>query len=276
MSNINAADVAKLRRMTGAGMMDCKKALEEAGGDFEKAQEIVRKRGQAIANKRADREATEGVVLAKVGEDGKTGMMIALNCETDFVANNAEFIALSNSILDHALGTRPADLETLLNSPLGGRRVADLVMEKSGITGEKFELSYFDMIEAPKVHAYIHAGNKLATLVGFTKAGADLQVYKDVTMQVAAMNPVAVDKDDVPAKILNQELEIGREQARREGKPEEMLDKIAQGKLNKFFKESTLMNQEFVKDNKMTIRQYLESNDKELRVISFKRYSLNV
>jgi len=276
MSNINAADVAKLRRMTGAGMMDCKKALEESAGDFEKAQEIIRKRGQAIANKRADREASEGVVLAKTTADGKTGIMIALNCETDFVAKNADFVALGNSILDHALSTNPADLEALKNSVLGGMKVADLVMEKSGITGEKFELTYFDRIEAPKVQAYIHAGNKLATMVGFTKPGVDVQVYKDVAMQVAAMNPVSVDKDDVSPKILAQELEIAREQARKEGKPEEMLEKIAQGKLNKFFKESTLMNQEFVKDNKMTIRQYLESADKSLKAVSFVRYSLNV
>ncbi len=276
MSNINAADVAKLRRMTGAGMMDCKKALEESAGDFEKAQEIIRKRGQAIANKRADREASEGVVLAKTTADGKTGIMIALNCETDFVAKNADFVALGNSILDHALSANPADLEALKNSVLGGMKVADLVMEKSGITGEKFELTYFDRIEAPKVQAYIHAGNKLATMVGFTKPGVDVQVYKDVAMQVAAMNPVSVDKDDVTPKILAQELEIAREQARKEGKPEEMLEKIAQGKLNKFFKESTLMNQEFVKDNKMTIRQYLESADKSLKAVSFVRYSLNV
>jgi len=275
MSNINAADVAKLRRMTGAGMMDCKKALEEANGDFEKAQEIIRKRGQAIANKRADREATEGVVLAKTTADGKTGMMIALNCETDFVAKNADFIALGNTILDAALAAKPADLDALKESTCAGKKVSDLIMEKSGITGEKFELSYFGKIEAASVQAYIHHGNKLSTLVGFSKANIDTQVYKDVAMQVAAMNPVSVDKEDVPAKILAQEVEIGREQARREGKPEEMLDKIAQGKLNKFFKESTLMNQEFVKDNKLTIRQYLESKDKELKATSFLRYSLN-
>ena len=276
MSTINAADVAKLRRMTGAGMMDCKKALEEAAGDFEKAQEIIRKRGQAIANKRADREATEGVVLAKVTTDGKTGMMITLNCETDFVAKNADFIALGYTVLDAAIASKPANLDALKEATVGGKKVTDLIMEKSGITGEKFELTYFEKIEAPMVQAYIHPGNKLATLVGFSKAGIDIQVYKDVAMQVAAMNPVSVDKDDVPEKILAQELEIGREQARREGKPEEMLEKIAQGKLNKFFKESTLMNQEFVKDNKMTIRQYLESKDKGLKATGFLRYTLNV
>jgi len=276
MSNISAADVAKLRRLTGAGMMDCKKALEEATGDFEKAQELIRKRGQAIANKRSDREASEGVVLAKTTADGKTGMMIALNCETDFVAKNADFIALGNKILDAALKANPADLEALKNIAVDGKKAEELVLEKSGITGEKFELSYFDKISAPAVQAYIHAGNRLSTLVGFTKAGIDVQVYKDVAMQVAAMNPVSVDKDDVPAKILAQELEIGREQARREGKPEDMLEKIAQGKVNKFFKESTLMNQEFIKDSKLSVRQYLESHNKELRATGFLRYSLTV
>jgi elongation factor Ts len=276
MSNINAADVAKLRRMTGAGMMDCKKALEEAAGDFEKAREIIRKRGQAIANRRADREATQGVVLAKTTADGKKGMIITLNCETDFVAKNADFIALGSKILDVALNTNPADLEALKNTTADGKKVMDHIIEKSGITGEKFELSFFGSIDAPAVQAYIHPGNKLATLVGFNKSGLDIQVYKDVAMQVAAMNPVSVDKDDVPEKILAQELEIAREQARNEGKPAEMLDRIAQGKLNKFFKESTLMNQEFIKDNKQSIRQYLESKDKGLKVTEFIRYTLNV
>jgi len=276
MSNITAADVAKLRRLTGAGMMDCKKALEEAAGDFEKGQELIRKRGQAIANKRADREATEGVVLAKTTADGKKGMMIALNCETDFVAKNADFINLGQKIIDGALKANPADLEALKNMLVDGQKASELVTEKSGITGEKFELSFFDKIEGTAVHAYIHAGNKLATLVAFNKTGIDTQVYRDVAMQVAAMNPVSVDKDDVPEKILAQEMEIAREQARREGKPENMLEKIAQGKLNKFYRESTLMNQEFIKDNKLTVRQYLESQNKELKATGFVRYTLNV
>lgn len=275
MSNISAADVAKLRRMTGAGMMDCKKALEEAQGDFEKAQELIRKRGQAIANKRADREATEGVILAKTTADGTRGMMTALNCETDFVAKNADFIALSHKILDIALSNEPADLDALKETIADGKKVSDMVLEHSGITGEKFELSFFSKIEAPAVQPYIHPGNKLATLVGFNKAGIDPQVYKDVAMQVAAMNPVSIDKEDVPEKILAQELDIARDQAIREGKPEEMLEKIAQGKLNKFFKESTLLNQEFVKDSKLTIRQYLQSKDKALTVTGFVRFTLN-
>jgi elongation factor Ts len=191
------------------------------------------------------------------------------------VAKNADFIALSHKILDTALSSNPVDLEALKETVTDGKKISELVLENSGITGEKFELSFFSKIEAAAVQAYIHQGNMLATLVGFNKAGIETQVYKDVAMQVAAMNPVAVDKDDVPEKILAQELDIAREQARREGKPEEMLEKIAQGKLNKFFKESTLLNQEFIKDNKLTIRQYLQSKDKDLTVTGFVRFTLN-
>ena len=276
MATINAADVAKLRRTTLAGMMDCKKALEEAEGNFEKAIEIIRKKGQAVANKRADKEASEGVVLSKVSADGKRGAMIVLNSETDFVAKNADFLALANKILDVALLKNPADLEALSASPVDGIKIGDKVVEYIGIIGEKLALSYFEKIEAAHVQAYIHPGNRLATLVGFTKAGLDVQVYKDIAMQIAAMNPVAIDKNDVPENIIAQEIEIGKEQARRDGKPEEMLEKIAQGKLSKFFKESTLLNQDFVKDNKMTIRQYLESVSKDLTVTAFKRFTLNL
>ena len=276
MATISSAEVARLRRVTLAGMMDCKKALEEANGDFDKAIEIIRKKGQAVANKRADREATEGVVLSKVAAGGTWGAMIVLNSETDFVAKNAEFISLANKILDLAINEKPASLEALKALPLDKTIVEGKVIEYIGIIGEKLDLSYFEKIEAPHVQAYIHPGNRLATLVGFTKAGHNVQVYKDVAMQVAAMNPVSIDKDDVPEKVIAQEIEIGKEQARRDGKPEEMLEKIAQGKLGKFFKESTLLNQEFVKDNKMTIRQYLQSVDKELTVTAFKRYTLNL
>ena len=276
MATINAADVAKLRRVTLAGMMDCKKALEESDGNFDKAIEIIREKGQAVANKRADREATEGVVLAKVASNGKLGVMTVLNSETDFVAKNAKFQELANKIIDIALAKNPADLEALKALPLEGGTVGGKIIEFVGIIGEKLDLSYFEKIEADHVQAYIHPGNRLATLVGFTKAGLDVQVYKDVAMQVAAMNPVAVDKADVPEKVVAQELEIGREQARLDGKPEEMLDKIAQGKLGKFFKESTLLNQEFVKDNKQTIGQYLKSVNKDLSVTGFKRFTLNL
>ncbi len=276
MAIINAADVAKLRRVTLAGMMDCKKALEEADGNFDKAIEIIRKKGQAVANKRADRDATEGVVLSRVTPDGKLGAMIVLNSETDFVAKNADFIGFANKILDLALSKKPADLEALKALPFDKATVGEKVVEYVGIIGEKLQLSYFEKVEAPHVQAYIHPGNKLATLVGFTKPGLDVQVYKDVAMQVAAMNPVAVDKDDVPASVVAQEIEIGKEQARRDGKPDTMLEKIGQGKLGKFFKENTLLNQDFIKDNKMTISQYLKSADKNLTVTAFRRYTLNL
>ena len=276
MAVINAADVAKLRRVTLAGMMDCKKALEESEGNFDKAIEIIRKKGQAVANKRADREASEGVVLAKSIPDGKLGAIIVLNSETDFVAKNADFMALANKILDLALANNPANLEELKSLPMDGGKIGDKIVEYVGIIGEKLDLSYFEKIEAAHVQAYIHPGNRLATLVGFTKSGSDVQVYKDVAMQIAAMNPVAVDKDFVPESVIAQEIEIGKEQARRDGRPEEMLEKIAQGKLAKFFKESTLLNQDFVKDNKMTIKQYLQSVIKDLTVTEFKRFTLNL
>ncbi len=276
MAVINAADVAKLRRVTLAGMMDCKKALEEADGNFDKAIEIIRKKGQAVANKRADKEASEGVVLSKVTENGKLGVMIVLNSETDFVAKNENFIAMANKIVDVALANNPANLDALKALQLDGGKVSEKVTEYVGIIGEKLELSYYEKVQAAHVQAYIHPGNRLASLVGFTMAGADSQVYKDIAMQVAAMNPVAVDKDSVPEKVVAQEIEIGKEQARRDGKPEDMLDKIAQGKLTKFFKESTLLNQDFIKDNKITIRQYLQSVNKELTVTELKRYTLNL
>ena len=274
MTQITAAEVNKLRKSTGAGMMDCKKALEEAGGDFEKAIEIIRKKGQAIANKRADREASEGVVLAKVNNDKTLGAMIVLNCETDFVAKNQDFIGFAQQILEKAITSNPVDLEALKQIVLDDKTISEKIVEQIGIIGEKIELAYFDKISAQQVISYIHPGNKLATLVGFNRTTAE-QVAKDVAMQVAAMNPIAIDKENVPEKVIEQEKEIGREQARREGKPENMLDRIAEGKLGKFFKESTLLNQEFTKDSKKTIRQYLQENDKELKVTAFLRYTLN-
>jgi len=275
MASISAADVAKLRRMTGAGMMDCKKALQEAEGNFDKAVEIIRKKGQAVANKRADREAGEGVVLARTTDDNKFGAMIVLNCETDFVAKNADFEKFANDILDKALENKVESLDQLKDTELEGSKIADKVIEQIGIIGEKLELSYYDCIKAEHVQSYIHPGNRLATLAGFNKPGIDQQVYKDVAMQIAAMNPLAVDKDDVKQEDIDRELEIGKEQARREGKPDNLLEKIAMGKLGKFFKENTLLNQEFIKDNKQTIRQYLSSVDKDLTVTRFSRYTLN-
>jgi elongation factor Ts len=274
MAEITAADVSKLRKTTGAGMMDCKKALQESDGDFNKAVEIIRKKGQAIANKRADREASEGVVIAKTTNDARRGAIIVLNCETDFVAKNEDFIKFAMSILDKAITDNPGNLEDLKKLELGGKAIADKVIEHMGIIGEKLDLSYYDMIEAQQVISYVHPGNKLASLVGLNKV-VDIQAGKDVAMQVAAMNPVAVDKEDVPPEIVEKEKEIGREQARREGRPENILDKIAEGKLNKFFKESTLLNQDYTRDSKKTIRQYLGEIDNGLTVTGFLRYNLN-
>jgi len=272
---ITAADVSKLRKMTGAGMMDCKKALTEAEGDFDKAVEIIRKKGQAVASKRADRDASEGVVLARVSEDGKNGALVVLNCETDFVAKNESFVDLTSSILDVALTNLPENLDALKGLELNGATISDLVTEQVGVIGEKIELSFYGKINAEFVVAYIHPGNKLATLVGFNKSGFDVQVAKDVAMQVAAMNPVAVSRDSVPADVKEKELEIGKDMARNEGKPEQMLDKIAQGRLNKFFKENVLLEQAFVKDNKVTIEKYLKGVDKDLTVTEFIRFSLS-
>lgn len=272
MADIKAADVSKLRKATGAGMMDCKKALVEAEGDFDKAIELIRKKGQAVASKRAEREATEGVVLAKTA--GKKGAIIILNCETDFVAKNQDFIDFASKILDIALDKLPADLDTLKALTFDdGKTIADKVTEQVGIIGEKIELGDYDKIEAEDVVSYIHPGNKLATIVGFTRA-VETQVGKDVAMQVAAMSPVAVDKDDVPEDIIEKEKEIGRDQARAEGKPDNIVDKIAEGKLNKFFKENTLLNQAFTKDNKISVAQYLKQADPELNVTGFVRFQL--
>ncbi len=270
---ITAADVSKLRKTTGAGMMDCKKALTEAEGDFDKAVEIIRKKGQAIASKRADREATEGAVLAKTTADGKKGAILVLNCETDFVAKNESFVAFATSILDVALASDAKDIEAVKALDLNGRTVQEQITEQTGVIGEKLDLSAFDTISAESVVAYIHLGNKLATLVGFNQV-VDAQVGKDVAMQAAAMAPVALDADSVPADVKEKELEIGKELARNEGKPEAMLEKIAMGRLNKFFKESTLLNQAFVKDNKVSIKQYLETSSKGLTAVDFKRLSL--
>lgn len=274
MAQITASDVNKLRKSTGAGMMDCKKALVEADGDFDKATQIIRERGQAIANKRSDREASEGVVLAKTNDEHTKGVIISLNCETDFVAKNEDFVTIAEKIVNQAIENFPADIDALKNIELDGKSIGDIVVEQSGIIGEKIELSFFDKLEAEYISVYIHSDKKLAALVGFTKADVDEQVGKDVAMQVAAMNPVAVDEKQVPQEIIEKELEIGRNQALAEGKPENLVDKIAQGKLGKFYKENTLVNQAFIKDNKMSIKQYLQQADNELAIKAFKRYSI--
>ena len=274
MAQVSAAEVAKLRKMTGAGMMDCKKALEEANGDYERAQEIIREKGKLIASKRADREATEGVVISKVSADGKTGVMICLACETDFVAKNNDFVALAEQIAEVALNNLPADLSALLALSLNGRTVADEVAEKSGITGEKFNVAYYDKVEAGFCVPYIHTNKKLASLVAFSKA-ISLNDAKDIAMQVAAMNPVAIDKDQCPAEVIEKELQIAREQIRLEGKPENMIEKIALGKLGKFFKDNTLLAQDFIKDAKVSVEAHLKAVDAEVKVVKIKRFTLN-
>lgn len=271
---IKAAEVAKLRKATGAGMMDCKNALQEANGDFDKAVEIIREKGKAIANKRADREASEGAVLAKT--DDKNGAIIVLNCETDFVAKNENFVAFAKTILDIAVNEKPEDLNALKELKIDGKTISDTVVEQIGVIGEKLELSYYEKINAENAVAYIHPGNRLATIVGFNQADVEEQVAKDVAMQVAAMDPVAIDKDNVAQEIVDEELKIAREKARLEGKPEELLDKIAMGRLGKFFKESTLLNQAFIKDSKKSVKQYLQESNKDLTVTVFKRFTLNV
>ncbi len=275
MTKISASDVSKLRKVTGAGMMDCKDALNKAEGDFDKAKEIIREKGLAIANKRADRDASEGAVLAKTSSDKKMGVIITLNCETDFVAKNQDFVDLANKILGLAIENSPESLEDLKNIKTDGLTLNDLIVERSGVTGEKIEISYYEKIEAEFVSSYIHMGNRLATIVGFNKV-VDDTVGLNIAMQITAMNPVAIDKDSVPKDVVEMELKVGREQARNEGKPESILDKIAEGKLQKFFKESTLLNQQFVvSEDKISVKQYLEGIDKDLTVTDFKRYGLD-
>ena len=272
---ISAADVKKLRDMTGAGMMDCKKALAEAEGDFEKAIEILRKKGQKLSAKRADREATEGVVLALVSEDGGRGVIVKLSCETDFVAKNEDFVKLARSFGEIALDRAPENLDALLQLDYNGITIGEKVTEQIGVIGEKIELAAYEQVKAPLVAPYIHMGNKAAVLVGLNESNPDfLAAGRDVAMQVAAMRPVALDKEGVDQTIIDKEIEIGKEQARQEGKPEAILDKIAMGKLNKFFKENTLLNQQFVKDSKQTVASFLKSVDKDLTVTEFKHVTL--
>ena len=273
---ITAAEVNKLRQMTGAGMMDCKKALEEANGDFDAAIDFLRKKGQKVAANRADREAKEGLVIAKVTADGKKGVLILVNCETDFVAKNEDFNNFANTIASIALDKQPANIESLKALAYAGNGVtiADKVLEYVGKIGEKIDVSKYEVVSAEKVIAYNHPGNRLATIVGFNKNNTTEELGKDIAMQIAAMAPVAVDRGDVDPKMLEKEIEIAKELIRQEGKPEEMVEKIAQGKINKFYKESTLLNQEFIKDGKKTVSQYMKEADKDLTVTGFKRIAL--
>jgi len=273
MTQITAADVNKLRKMTGAGMMDCKKALQESEGDFEKAIDYLRKKGQKVAAKRADKEANEGIVLAGTTADKAFGAVVMINCETDFVAKNEEFQSFAAKVLEVALAQRCENLEALLAADLNGRNVGDNITDLVGKTGERMSVSAYEVVDAANVAAYNHQGNRLATLVGLSKTGFD-ELGHEIAMQVAAMAPIAVDKEDVPQEVIEREIEIGKEQARQEGKPEEMLEKIAMGKLNKFYKESTLLNQEYIRDSKMTVGQHVQSKDKALQVSGFKRLML--
>jgi elongation factor Ts len=272
--SITAAEVNKLRQQTGAGMMDCKKALEASNGDFEAAVDFLRKKGAKVAANRQDRDAKEGVVLARTSSDKKSAALISINCETDFVAKNADFIQFAESMAEIALSKNPANIDELkalsYNNDI---TVGDKLMEQVGKIGEKIDVGYYAGIQAEQVVSYIHPGNRLAVAIGFNMEVSE-EASKNIAMQAAAMAPVAIDKDDVDATIINRELEIARETTRAEGKPEDMVEKIAQGKLNKFYKEGTLLNQEFFIDSKLTVRQYLESLNKDLKITAYKRYSL--
>jgi elongation factor Ts len=271
---VTIADIQHLRKMTGAGMMDCKKALIEADNDFDKAMEIIRKKGQAVAAKRSDREASEGCVVAK--SNGNYAAMIALKCETDFVAKNADFVKLTNDILDAAMTAKAADLNAVLALPFGAKgTVADAVTDRSGITGEKMELDGYAFVEGPTCVGYNHLGSKLSTLVALNQEGKEEEGH-EVGMQIAAMNPISLSAADVPADVLARETEIAADKAREEGKPEKLIDNIVRGRIQKFYKESCLLEQEFVmNDEKKSVAQYLDSQSKGLTVVAFKRFSLN-
>jgi len=275
MANITAAEVNKLRKQTGAGMMDCKKALVESDGDFEKAIDILRKKGQKVAANRSDRDATEGVVLSKVNETATLGAIIKISCETDFVAKNDDFVKYAESVLDLAIANNAKTSEEVLALSLDGILVKDSLMDQIGKIGEKIELSEYAVLEDAYLAAYIHPGNRIASVVALNKVVDGVQeVGKDMAMQVAAMSPIAVDQSFVDQATIDRELAVFRDIIRQEGKPEEMVDKIALGKLNKFFKESTLLNQAFIKDSKASVGAHLKSFDKSLTVSNFKRFAL--
>jgi elongation factor Ts len=269
--------VNKLRQITGAGMMDCKKALTEANGDFDAAIDVLRKQGQKVAAKRADRDATEGLVIAQTSADGTRGVLVCTNCETDFVAKNADFTAMAERIAAIALEKGLDSIDALKAAAYdsNGLTIAEKLIEQTGVIGEKIDVSACHALTAAYVFAYNHPGNKVASLVGLSKPGFE-GVAKDVAMQVAAMGPIALDKSSTPQSVIDKELEIGKELAIQEGKPADMAEKIAQGRLNKFFKESTLLAQEFIKDNKLSVEQYVKTADKDLTVTGFKRHSLTI
>ena len=273
MSKISAADVNKLRKATGAGMMDCKKALVEAEGDFDSAVGILRKKGQKVAANRADRDSSEGAVIARVNDEATVGVIVSVNCETDFVAKNESYVSLANQLADVALGHN--SLDSFLAADFNGMSVADKLTEQTGVVGEKIEIGGFERLEGAFVGSYIHAGNKIATLTSLS-AGVDgaAEAAKNVAMQAAAMNPIALDEEGVDAATVEKEIEIAKDQLRQEGKPEAMLDNIAKGKLKRFFKDNTLVNQAYIKDAKQSVSDYVKSVDADLSVTGFKRLSL--
>ncbi|MFN3917177.1 MAG: translation elongation factor Ts [Flavobacteriales bacterium] len=276
MATITAQQVNDLRKATNAGMMDCKNALVEANGDFETAIDILRKKGQKIAAKREDRDANEGVILAKTAEDAKFGVVVCLNCETDFVAKNESFIGLVETITNIALKNKINTPEELLSLGFDSdMTIKDKLIEQTGVIGEKLEISKAFSLSGERVVAYNHPGNRLATLVSLNKSDVTFdEPARQVAMQVAAMNPIALDKDGVSQEIIDREIEIGKELAINEGKPAEMAEKIAQGRLGKFFKENTLLSQEFIRDNKLTVEQFLKTVDKDLTATGFQRIGL--
>lgn len=272
---ITAADVNKLRQMTGAGMMDCKNALVEANGNTEEAIDILRKKGQKIAAKRSDRDANEGFVYSLTNNDHSFGALIMLNCETDFVAKTNDFVNFGKAITELAISKKAKTVEELLTSTIDGVTVEAAAVELTGKTGEKIQINHYEFIEGGFVSSYNHNGNRLATIIGFNKNATNLEtVGHEIAMQVAAMSPVAVDQASVSQATIDHEMEIARETTRQEGKPEEMVEKIAQGKLNKFLKENTLVNQEFIRDNKKTVGQYMKETDADLVCVGFKRLQL--
>ena len=273
---ISAKDVNELRKKTGSGMMDCKKALVESNGDMQGAIDFLRKKGQKIAAKRGDRDAKEGLVIAKTTQDESKGVLVCLNCETDFVAKNEDFSKLANTIATIASNNSPSNVDALLSLSFDGNglSIGDKITEQTGVIGEKIEISGYELIEAVQVVAYNHPGNQIATIVGLNGDAED--EGRQVAMQVAAMNPIALDKDSVSEEVVAREIEVGKELAIQEGKPAEMAEKIAMGRLNKFFKESTLLNQAFIRDNKKTVQQFLKETSPDLSVTDFKRISLSI
>ena len=270
---ITAAEVNQLRKSTGAGMMDCKKALVEAEGDFEKAVENLRKKGQKVAANRADKESSEGAALAKVNDDQTAGVLVSLNCETDFVAKNDSYINLAHTLANHALGFDTKD--SFLSSTFQGMTVAEKLTEQTGVIGEKIEIGGFYKLTAPYVGSYIHAGNKIATLVGLSGIVDNAaEIAKNVAMQAAAMNPIALNEEDVDSRVVEKEIEIAKDQLRQEGKPEAMLDNIAKGKIKRFFKDNTLVNQAYIKNGKISVSDYVKSADPDLVVTGFERVAL--